>query len=86
MLECGVLVATTGVLENVPQWDIDRALRRHFSHDWGEVCTDDWKLNDEALEFNQRILSAYTARNGVKFWIITEWNRSATTVLLPGEY
>ena len=38
------------------------------------------------LEEGHRLLSAYTAANGVKFWIITEWDRSATTILLPDDY
>ena len=59
---------------------------RHQAGDWGEVGTEDWALNDSALQDGNRLLSAYTLPNGVKVWVITEWDRSATTVLLPDEY
>ena len=54
--------------------------------DFGDVSEEDWELNEEAVDTGDRILSAYHDRNGVKFWIITEWDRSATTILLPSEY
>ena len=62
------------------------ALSRHASGDWGEVCEEDWQSNDEALELGTRLLSSYISRSGEKFWIITEHDRSATTILLPLEY
>jgi hypothetical protein len=60
-------------------------LKRHVQGDWGDVCEDDAKANDDALKDGDRILSAY-AINGTKIWIITEWDRSATTILFPDEY
>lgn len=54
--------------------------------DFGEVSEEDKALNEEAIEIGDRILSAYFDRDGVKYWIITEADRSATTVLLPSEY
>ena len=60
-------------------------LQRHGSGDWGEVCAEDRKANERALEDGTRILSAYTVE-GVKLWIITEADRSSTCVLLPSEY
>jgi len=66
--------------------DIYAALARHASGDWGDVDGSDWSANDEALERGGRILSSYRAKDGTKFWIITEGDRSATTVLLPEEY
>ena len=57
-----------------------------FAVTGASVCPEDWKLNDEALKVGNRLLSAYTAVNGVKFWIITEWDRSTTTILLPEDY
>lgn len=62
------------------------ALARHMRGDWGEVCDSDWEENDFSLEHGCRILSAYSTKCGVQFWIITEADRSATTVLLPEEY
>ncbi len=61
-------------------------LIRHLSGDWGELDADDKKLNDEAVREGSRILSAYTAANGVKLWAITEADRSSTAILLPEEY
>ncbi len=66
-------------------------LSRHGAGDWGDVCDEDKRLNDEALKDGSRILSAYKTTTGVKLWIITEaaddnGQRAATTILLPEEY
>src|SRR5688572_22162869 len=61
-------------------------LCRHVSGDWGELCAEDIAENDRALREGSRLLSAYRTGKGVKFWIITESDRSVTTLLLPGEY
>jgi hypothetical protein len=61
-------------------------LIRHLSGDWGEVDAEDWETNDQSVKEGLRILSAYTLGTGVKIWIITEWNRSVTTILLPDDY
>jgi hypothetical protein len=61
-------------------------LRRHQSGDWGVICPDDRKVNEEALRKGYRLLSAYDLSNDVRIWIITEADRSATTILLPTEY
>lgn len=62
-------------------------LDRHLSGDWGEMDEHDSRLNDRALESGEdRIFSSYHTSAGEKLWIITEWDRSATTVLLPSEY
>ena len=82
----GAIVATPNAMDEISSDDIERGLARHLSGDWGEVCPEDWKLNDDALKVGNRLLSAYTAANGVKFWIITEWDRSSTTILLPEDY
>jgi hypothetical protein len=50
------------------------------------VCAEDWKLNDESRANGTRVLSAYRTKGGDRIWIITEADRSATTVLLPEEY
>lgn len=61
-------------------------LKRHIHGDWGEVDEHDRRENELSLEHAFRLLSAYTLLSGVKIWIITEGDRSATTVLLPEEY
>ena len=66
--------------------DVWTLLHRHQSCDWGDVDQDDKRSNDRALANGGRLLSVYHTRTGVKLWVITEWDRSATTVLLPSEY
>lgn len=59
---------------------------RHAQGDWGDVCKEDWESNDEALKSGQRLLSEYKLPDGKRIWIITEWDRSATTLLFPEDY
>lgn len=61
-------------------------LRRHMACDWGELSDDDIKENELSLEQGFRLLSRYQTTNGERLWIITEADRSATTILLPSEY
>jgi len=61
-------------------------VRRHSEGDWGDVSADDWKANDDALTSGERLFSAYEIGAGKRLWIITEADRSSTTVLLPEEY
>ena len=61
-------------------------LRRHVSGDWGELSDDDMKENELSLEEGFRLFSRYQTRKGERLWIITEADRSATTILLPSEY
>ena len=84
--DAGRLVATPGVLMRVPQDEIDSAVSRHLQGDWGELEGDDWHMNDRALRIGGRIFSVYQSSSGTKFWIITEADRTATSVLLPEEY
>jgi hypothetical protein len=60
-------------------------LRRHMSGDWSEMDADDQKSNREAITKDSRVFSAYTIQS-TKFWVITEADRSSTTILLPSEY
>ena len=86
-LELGRLVTTPGVLRKVPQGEIEAALARHRSCDWGDVSPNDKKANDDdSKNGGGSIVSAYHSKDGTKFLIITEWNRSVTTVLLPEEH
>ena len=61
-------------------------LRRHISGDWGELSEDDVQENELSLQEGFRLLSSYRTVKGQKIWIITEADRSATTILLPSEY
>lgn len=61
-------------------------LARHASGDWGELDDHDRQANNRAVHDGTRILSAYTLQNGSRLWIITEADRSTTTLLLPEEY
>lgn len=85
-LEIGRLVATPNVLSHVPHEEMLTALKRHVCHDWGEVDPEDRKANNEACRHGFRVLSAYRTVGGVRFWIITEADRSSTCVLLPEDY
>jgi len=84
--EHGLLAATPGAIEAVSRAEMLAAIRRHLSGDWGEVLESDRAENDLSLREGFRILSVYRTLAGVKFWIITEADRSTTTVLLPEEY
>ena len=83
----GRCVATPGALELMRRERIgpQDILRRHQQGDWGTVDREDWQANDEALREGGRLLSAY-GEGDSKLWVITEWDRSATTILLPSEY
>jgi hypothetical protein len=61
-------------------------LARHAAGDWGELDAEDQRANEDALMTGARILSAYVLPSGVRIWIITEADRSATTLLMPDEY
>ena len=84
----GSVVATPGVLEAFRASGESplEFLERHLAGDWGDVDEHDRRENELSLQHDWRLLSAYTLRTGVKFWIITEADRSATTFLLPDEY
>lgn len=94
MVTLGRLLATAGVASRTTPDFIYSCVRRHASGDWGELLdAEDRAANDAALREGDRILSAYpvpagqeSADGDSKIWIITEWDRSATTVLFPSEY
>jgi hypothetical protein len=84
----GQLVATPGALKVLSQTNQEATefLSRHQHGDWGDLTEDDKTENEFSVLNNLRILSAYTLATGVKIWIITEADRSVTTILLPEEY
>lgn len=85
-LQLGTIIETPGAIESLHFEDVHRALARHVSGDWGDVPPQDKEENELALKQGFRILSSYRDRHGTRFWIITEADRSVTTVLLPDEY
>lgn len=83
--EYGVLVMTANVKRTVPTEIITECLNRHLAGDWGD--TEDAELNDEGLDPKNpdRLMSVYKYPH-YEVWVITEWDRSVTTVLLPEDY
>ena len=97
LFELGRVVMTSGVKERVEQDPsmrsfLDGCLKRHSVGDWGYLDEEDRKINDAALEAERTgegeldsLMSVYK-KDGSEYWIITEWDRSVTTILLPDEY
>lgn len=88
LFELGQVGATPGAnaaMMEAGQDPLD-LIQRHVTGDWAELDEEDRAENRFSITRNLRILSAYTLSTGVKVWIITEADRSATTILLPSEY
>ena len=84
--EFGQTVITRNAMDQLNAEDVQICLGRHAHGDWGNLDEHDRQQNELALKDGFRLLSAYADRNGIKFWIITEADRSVTTVLLPEDY
>ena len=87
--DAGQVVMTIGVDALVRQGRLNPApyLRRHLSADWGDLDDSDQRQNDAALQSGEdRLFSSYQVAPDLTLWIITEWDRSVTTLLLPSEY
>jgi hypothetical protein len=84
----GQVVATPGALDALDHVQQSPAafIRRHAAGDWGDVDAEDKTSNDHARSSGWRILSAYRLKDGTRLWVITEADRSVTTLLLPEEY
>ena len=82
----GRLMVTTNAVMNLTPEDFLPAVDRHQRGDWGAVDDHDRQANEDALREGTRLLSVYHAENGLKFWIITEADRSATTIMLPADH
>ena len=88
LFNLGQVVATPGALaalEEAGQSPIE-FLQRHQTGDWSEMVREDQEENQRAVEQGFRVFSSYKLSTGKKLWVITEWNRSVTTLLLPEEY
>lgn len=86
LFRLGHLVATPNALSHLSQDDISTGIRRHQAGDWGDLDVHDRGVNDRGLLDGDRLVSVYHSAGGVKFYVITEWDRSVTTVLLPEDY
>ena len=88
LFSLGQIVSTPGALEVLLECKQPPSefLVRHALGDWGDLCEEDKTANEDALQEGLRLLSVYRTNDGTKIWIITECDRSATTVLLPSEY
>lgn len=84
----GACVATPAALDAI-NGDQDLAhmlILRHMFGDWGDVCADDAAANESALRHGSRLMSVYNLFGGETVWIITESDRSVTTLLTPADY
>lgn len=88
LFNLGQTVATPGALKALQDANMSgiELLARHVTGDWGDLAEEDKEENELALVERLRILSAYILPTGIKVWVITEADRSATTFLLPEEY
>jgi len=83
----GRVVATNGAIEVIERVGdvVDDILTRHMTGDWGSICEEDSEQNELAVKHNLRIMSVYQFGDDT-LWVITEADRSATTILRPDEY
>lgn len=89
--DLGRLVTTAGVhlaMEENPAFKafVSQSFTRYYMCDWGDTCEENAKLNDDSVDNGERILAVYKFNDSMTIWIITEWDRSATTILFPEEY
>ena len=84
--ELGQLIITANAARTVETVDVLVSLIRHSFGDWGDLCEVDREGNEHGLKDDRRLFSSYKLQDEQKLWIITEWNREATTALLPEDY
>lgn len=84
--ELGRICVTSNAMMALESLEIVGALARHARGDWGTLPTEDWLANERAVRDGDRLVSVYHTPAGVKFYVVTEWDRSVTTVLLPEDY
>lgn len=91
----GKLVATSSVVDKMQEDHVfaafvSKSIRRYEDCDWGDTCNEDKEQNNYSVENGERLLAVYkqdeSVREPLTIWIITEWDRSATTILFPEEY
>lgn len=81
----GEIYVTANAYHTLDPRDVHAALARHATGDWGDLPAEDAELNAYSLEHGGRLFSAY-GEKGKRFWVITECDRSVTTVLMPEDY
>ena len=81
----GQIVITANASATLDPADVQQGLGRHARGDWGDICPEDRGLNELSLKEGSRLLSVYQS-GANRFWIITEADRSVTTVLMPEDY
>ena len=81
----GQVVITANAEARLNPINVEQGLSRHARGDWGDICPEDASLNEDALKEGDRLVSVY-GEGDRKFWIITECDRSVTTVLMPEDY
>ena len=84
----GRLCATPGAIRTLTRAAADPVeyIARHLAGDWGDLDADDSAINDRASQLGERIISVYRLANDEKIWVVTEADRSATTMRLPAEH
>lgn len=90
-MKLGQLVTTRGVNDLMAESNnfakfVTDSFCKYIAHDWGQTCEEDKAMNDQAIREGDRIMAVYKKEGLPTIWIITEWDRSATTVLFPDEY
>lgn len=86
VLPLGMVVITPGAAEVITAEDCRKILGCHRRGVWGDLDPEDREANDAAVLYGNRVLSAWVVGDGVRVWVITEADRSSTTILLPEEY
>lgn len=88
LFQLGRTVATHGALDALQKTTQSplEFYERHQLGDWSELCEEDRQTNEQALKGGDRIFSVYHLKDNTKVWVITEADRSVTTILLPEEY
>ena len=81
----GQVVITANAQATLAPADVQQGLSRHAGGDWGEVCPEDAHTNADVLKHGNRLVSVY-GQGDQRFWVITEYDRSVTTVLMPLDY
>jgi len=87
--DLGTVVATSNLQQRLGDKAhrlLPKIIARHSAGDWGDVCDEEAKINDEALTTDCRIMSVYKVKEDLEIWAITEADRSSTTLLLPEDY
>ena len=97
VFDIGEVVGTKAVWEAMEEYEsfktfVSGCLSRYILYDWGDTCKEDWESNDEAVKNGDRVIAVYYLPEGIEnelddqLWIITEADRSTTTLLFPADY